>query len=132
AVYLFFSVTMLAAPSIYTTVVNTSANELSITAKGFDPAGLAPTVTFANTSLTLVSFTNTKIVAQLPTGFSPGSYSLTIKNSAGQMGTFEVTLGSVGPKGPQGAQGVQGPPGATGNTGPQGSQGPNGPTGPQG
>ncbi len=48
------------------------------------------------------------------------------------MGTFEVTLGSVGPKGPQGAQGVQGPPGATGNTGPQGSQGPNGPTGPQG
>jgi hypothetical protein len=121
-----------AAVAIYSTIVNTTNNRVTITGANFSPAGLAPKVVFSTTTLTLVSFTDHSAVAQLPTGFAAGSYSLTVANSDSQTATFSVTLGSVGPAGPAGPQGLTGAAGPTGATGPQGPAGPQGNTGPQG
>lgn len=129
------------APIIFSAVVNTTNNRITINGANFSPSGLAPTVVFATTTLTVLSFTNHSAVARLPAGFAAGSYSLTITNSVPQTGTFGVTLGAVGPTGPQGptgpagAQGPAGPAGSAGAAGPQGAPGPQGaqgPTGPQG
>jgi len=114
------------APAIYAAVVTTSNNHITISGKNFSPSDLAPTVVFATTTLTLVSFTDQKLVATLPAGFPAASYSLVVVNSNSQVATFTVTLGAVGPTGPQGAAGPPGP------TGPQGSPGAAGPTGAQG
>ena len=120
------------APKIFSTVTNFSTNHISITGQNFSPTGLAPTVYFATTRLTLSSFSNQAITAMLPTGFAPGSYNLAVVNSNAQAVTFAVTLGAVGPMGPQGPPGVQGPPGPQGSQGPQGAPGAQGPQGPPG
>jgi hypothetical protein len=86
-------------------------------------------VVVANTTLALASFTNRTVIAKLPAGFGAGSYSITLTNSSSQIGTFDATLGAVGPVG---AQGPAGPLGAQGPAGPQGAVGPQGPAGPQG
>lgn len=117
------------APIIFSAVVNTTNNRITITGSNLSPSGLAPTVVFATTTLTVLSFTNNSAVARLPAGFAAGSYSLTVTNSVPQTGAFGVTLGAVGPAGPAGPQGPSGPQGATG---PQGAQGPTGPQGPPG
>jgi len=117
------------APAIYAAVVNTSSNHITIAGTNLSPARLAPKVVFATTTLTLVSFTNQKLVATLPIGFSAGSYSLVVVNSNSQVATFSVTLGAVGPTGPQGPAGATGATGTTGATGATGSQGPAGPQG---
>ncbi len=121
-----------AALSIYSTVVDISNNQITVTGQNFSPSGLAPTVKFAGSLLSLVSFSSTTFVANLPTGFAPASYSLAVTNSNSQSATFSVTLGAVGPQGPQGAPGVQGVPGPRGARGPQGAQGVSGPQGPPG
>jgi len=130
-----------ANPAIYSTILNLSNNQITINGANFSPTGLAPTVKFANTTLTLVSFKDNSLVAQLPTGYGAGSYSLTVTNSNNLTGSSTFTLGAVGPMGPpgpQGPRGVQGLKGATGAQGPQGvqgatgAQGPQGPAGPQG
>jgi hypothetical protein len=132
------------APIIFSAVVNTTNNRITINGSNFSPSGLAPTVVFATTTLTVLSFTNHSAVAHLPAGFAAGSYSLAVTNSVPQTGTFGVTLGAVGPTGPQGPTGpaglqgpagpagAQGPAGPQGATGPQGGQGPTGPQGPPG
>jgi hypothetical protein len=121
-----------AAVAIYSTVVNTTNSRITINGATFSPSGLAPTVVFAHTALALVSFTNQKLVALLPAGFTAGAYSLVVTNSDGQTATLSVTLGTVGPTGPQGPAGPQGPPGQTGGMGPQGPPGAAGPSGPPG
>jgi hypothetical protein len=120
------------APTIYSTVVNTSNNMITVAGNNLSPSGLAPTVVFAHKALALVSFTNQKLVATLPAGFSAGSYSLTVTNGKSQSASFSVTLGTVGPQGPVGLQGPPGPQGTQGPKGPPGPQGPQGQTGPQG
>jgi hypothetical protein len=118
--------------AIYSTVVNSQKSQLTIEGNNFSPSGLAPTVVFAHTPLVLASFTNEKAVAQLPTGFGAGTYSLTVMNSSSQSAAFSVTLGAVGPTGPSGPtgpQGITGPAGAQGPLGPAGAQGPAGPQG---
>jgi len=104
------------APAIYSAVVNTSNNHITIaiTGNNFSLSGLAPTVVFARTALALVSFTNQKLVATLPAGLSAGSYSLTVTNSVPQTGAFSVTIGALGPAGPQGPIGPAGPKGRRG------------------
>jgi hypothetical protein len=123
-------------PVIYSTVLNVSNNQLTITGANFSPTGLAPKVQFSNTVPALVSFTNRVVVAQLASSFTAGAYDLVVTNSGGQSVTFSVEVGAsgpqgpVGPRGPTGATGPQGPIGATGPqglTGPQGSMGPPGP-----
>src|SRR5580700_6788844 len=99
------------APAIYSTVVNTSNNQITITGQNFSPSGLAPTVAFAHTALLLASFTDQVAVATLPAGFAAGSYSVTVTNSNSQTAALSVTLGAVGPVGPIGPAGPQGPSG---------------------
>jgi hypothetical protein len=119
-------------PAIYSTVVNLSNNQITINGANFSPAGLAPKVIFAHTTLTLVSFTNVSLVSKLPTGYGAGSYSLTVTNSNNVTATMNVTIGTQGPVGPQGPAGPRGATGSQGPAGPQGSQGPAGPQGPPG
>ena len=126
------SVASAATIAVYSTVLNTTNNQIAITGTGFSPTGLAPTVVFATTTLALTKFTNHSAVAQLPTGFSPGSYSLTVTNSNSQKATLSMTLGAVGPMGAQGPPGIQGEPGPQGATGQTGAQGPQGVQGPPG
>jgi hypothetical protein len=121
-----------ADPVIYGSVVNPSTSQITISGKLFSPAGTAPTVTLDNTTLSLVSFTNQTVVANLLAGFVPGSYRLSITNSSNQTTTSVATLGAIGPQGPQGPQGSQGPKGAVGAKGAQGPPGAQGPAGPQG
>jgi len=117
------------APVIYSAVVNTSTKSVTITGNNFSRSGHAPKVVLATTTLTLVSFTNQKLVATLPAGIPAGSYSLIVESSNTQAATFSVTLGALGPTGPQGPAGATGAPGATGAQGMQGVQGVQGPQG---
>jgi Collagen triple helix repeat (20 copies)/IPT/TIG domain len=101
-----------------------------------------PTVTLAETKLTVVTHTDTQIVAMLPRGgVDAASYSLIVSVPIPDSSTtvpsqpFEVTIGAVGPQGPKGdsgAAGPRGPKGDTGLTGATGPQGPKGDIGPRG
>src|SRR6516162_2080497 len=79
-----------ATPKIFSTVVNSSNNQITITGQDFSPAGLVPTVVLATSNLVVKSFSNRSVKATLPSGYSPGSYSLTVTNSNGQSAAFEV------------------------------------------
>jgi hypothetical protein len=120
-------------PVIVSAQVNSSTGQLTITGSSF---GTAPSVQLGSVFPQIVSSTTTTVIVALPANLNPGSYGLTVSNTAtSQTGTFVVTIGAVGPVGPQGSQGVQGPTGLTGPAGPvgpQGSQGVQGPTGPPG
>jgi hypothetical protein len=87
-----------------------------------------PVVTLASNVLTVLSIDAAHAMAQLPPGLAPGAYLLKVSrgNGAVQSGTFDLTIGAVGPEGPEG------PAGAVGETGPQGLPGPKGDTGAQG
>jgi Protein of unknown function (DUF1554)/Collagen triple helix repeat (20 copies)/IPT/TIG domain len=111
--------------------INYTNNQLTINGSGFEPAKKAPTVNFNGANLTLVSFTNNVVVAQLPST-AAGTYQLFVTNNEGLFWVFDVTYGAVGPQGPMGFQGPQGPAGATGNTGPAGPAGATGATGASG
>jgi hypothetical protein len=116
-------------PVIYSTVLNISNNQLTISGANFSPTGLAPKVEFSNTVPALVSFTNRVVVAQLASSFAPGAYYLVVTNSGSQSVMFSVEIGASGPQGPVGPRGPAGP---TGPQGPIGATGPQGLTGPQG
>ena len=119
-------------PTVFSTVVNFSNNQLTVAGQNFSPHGLAPVVALDNTKLVLVSFTDNSAVATLPSGLSPGSYRLTVTNSEKQLASFAATIGVVGPQGVPGPQGPAGPPGVQGVPGQQGLQGPPGTAGAQG
>ena len=73
--------------------------------------------------LNVTSSSDSQIVADLPGGLADGDYLLTVMRAPmgeGVTGTYDLTIGAVGPIGP------------TGPTGPQGDQGPQGDPGPQG
>src|SRR5438128_7595507 len=58
-----------------------------------------PTVKLADTPLTILTSTDTRIDAMLPAGVAPGSYVLTVArpgNSPNDSATFDITLGAVG------------------------------------
>jgi hypothetical protein len=110
-------------------------NQVTFNGSGFEPSTKSPTVLFAGVPLTVISFTNTQLVAALPTNTSAGNFTILIVNSLGEFMPYELTYGSTGPQGPIGAQGIPGQPGAAGPVGPQGPQGfqgPQGMPGPQG
>ena len=136
---LLFAVSMFAtsAPVVISASADSALTQLTIVGSGFSPSNSTPTVSLGNVSLSLASFTDTQIVATLPTNEPAGSYSLSVTETFGGLKTttFGVTIGAVGPTGPQGAQGPVGPQGATGAqgpAGPMGATGPQGPTGPTG
>src|ERR1035438_6017603 len=82
---------------IESTFVNTSTNQLTITGSDFKPSSSAPKVNLDNNVLVLVSSTNTKIVATLPTGLFTGYlYHLGVTNSVGSAGASTVTIPGPG------------------------------------
>jgi hypothetical protein len=136
---LLFAVSMFAtsAPVVISASADSALTQLTIVGSGFSPSNSTPTVSLGNVSLSLASFTDTQIVATLPTNEPAGSYSLSVTETFGGLKTttFGVTIGAVGPAGPQGPIGPQGATGAQGPAGPAGAtgaQGPTGPTGPSG
>jgi hypothetical protein len=121
------------APRISGSIVNTTVTPYQLTIVGSNFGSIQPPVTLDDLPLTVISYTNTMVVATIPNSVVPGSYTLVVTNGQnGQSGTSVTTIGAVGPQGPSGPQGPQGPTGPQGATGPAGSQGPTGPQGPAG
>jgi len=127
-----------AAPAIGIATISYSAKQLTIYGSGFPSQPTS--VKLGSVSLTVSSWTTTKIVAAFPaasppSGFPAGGYLLAATFSGPTTAYFDVTLGAAGAQGPTGPAGAQGPQGATGATGvqgPQGSQGQAGVPGPVG
>lgn len=112
--------------------INYSNNQVSFNGSGFEPSKKLPTVLFAGSQLTVISSTDTQIVAALPAITAPGNFTVLIVNSVGEFLPYELTYGATGPQGPIGPAGSQGLPGAVGPAGPQGPPGTQGPQGPAG
>jgi hypothetical protein len=138
-----------AAPAIEEAAVNYTTSPVQLTITGSNFGTSAPTVTVDGLPLTLVSYSATIVVADLPNSLIPpagpaASYLLVLTNNGSKAQPsvdFDLTIGAVGPQGsqgpagPGGAQGLQGttgPAGPSGSQGPQGIQGPQGSAGPQG
>ena len=128
-------------PLISDVLDNAAGAQITIQGQGFGTA--KPQVTLSGQSLTVVSSSDTSVVATVPASFTPGTYVVTLQNSAtkllglltAEIGQADGVTGATGPAGPQGPQGVAGPmgsPGAQGAVGPQGPAGPIGATGPVG
>lgn len=118
------------APAIEASTIATSVvpNQLTITGSHFGTG--VPSVTLDGMPLTILNFTDTAVVAQLPP-FPPGSYTLVVTNGQNhQTGVSVATVGAVGPPGPTGPTGPQGATGLPGPQGPQGIQGVAGQAGP--
>lgn len=109
--------------------INYTNNQVTLNGSGFEPSKKSPTVLFAGSALTVVSSTDSQIVATLPANTVAGNFTVLIVNTFGVFLPYELTYGSAGPQGPIGPQGPQGEPGVAGPAGPQGSQGPQGPQG---
>src|ERR1700722_12491200 len=116
-------------PVVNGVTISYNSNEVTVNGSGILPAKSAPAVLFNNAKLTLVSDTNTKIVAHLPATVTAGTFNLTVTNSENNKFTFDVAYGAIGP---EGQAGPIGPQGATGSPGVAGPTGPTGPTGPRG
>jgi Collagen triple helix repeat (20 copies) len=120
----------------------------SLTVDGGNFGTTTPIVVLDGFELTVRTFTDKLIVADLPAPVlvAPGSYTLTVtrtrranpgrghddedKGNGGQASAaFIVTIGAQGPVGPQGETGKVGALGPTGSTGPTGPMGPTGATG---
>src|SRR5215467_12982902 len=125
------SLALAATPVVNNSFINygVNPNQITINGSGFSPQGKAPAVNFNNVNLTVLSFSDTQLIAALPGGTQAASYRLRITNSQGNFYEFDVTYGAVGPQGPMG---LIGPTGARGPAGPQGPAGATGATGPQG
>jgi hypothetical protein len=77
-------------------------------------------VTLAGETLFIIGIpTATEIMAELPAGYQPGTYLLTVSRGSGSVknDTFNLAIGAAGPPGPAGQKGE------TGAQGPQGKQG---------
>jgi hypothetical protein len=126
---------MAATPAVQSAVVNAAANQIKIAGTSLSPATGSPVVKLDGAQLTLVLYSSTSILADLPTGLGPGTYKLTVATSSATVGMFDVAVGAIGPQGPAGPAGpagAQGPPGGTGAQGPAGPAGAQGPVGPAG
>jgi hypothetical protein len=152
-----FSASSLLAQTFIQSVVpnlTTTPQQITITGKHLTgdhwDSHSAPTVALGGEPLTVTSFTDTTIEANLPTGIVPGTYLLVLAHGFFPAATFNLTVGGggtqgeqgppgpAGPAGPMGLPGLPGLPGATGATGPAGPSGPaglpgaSGPAGPVG
>ena len=109
--------------------VNFSTNQMTVVGAHFPSK---PHLVLNDQELTIVSSTDTAIVATLPAAVlaTPGSYGFTIEQPRRSViAPFIVTIGAVGPQGPIGLTGLQGSQGIQGVQGQQGPQGQPGPAG---
>jgi hypothetical protein len=124
-------------PVIYSAIIDTSTtpNTLNLTGTEFAPTGNRPMLYFDNVLLTVPTYSNLAITANMPASPSPypaGTYDILITAGAVTSSPFGITIGGGGPQGPAGPAGPAGPQGPTGPAGPQGPQGATGPAGPAG
>jgi hypothetical protein len=119
-------------PVVNRGTVNYQTNQVTLNGSGFEPTKVAPTVVLSKTTLSVVSASDTQIVAKLPASVAPGAYGITVKVTGGASTVFDMTYGATGPQGPAGPAGAKGPQGATGQAGLTGAAGPQGPKGPAG
>lgn len=124
-----FAIAASNTPVVQNGTINYLSNQITLVGSSFEPGKTAPTVLFNGQALTVTSFSNTQIVATLPSALPPGTFNLTVTNSSGNSVVFDMTYGATGPQGPVGAAGPIGPQGLTGATGATGPQGPRGLTG---
>ena len=129
---------------ITTAEVTYTANQPNlITINGAFFGATKGTVILGDQFLTPISWTNTQVVADLPSNTPARSYLLVvIRAGSPPHGAYlDITMGVTGPQGPvgpigpigpQGLVGPQGPQGVTGTVGSQGPQGQQGTTGPLG
>ena len=117
------------SPQILNTMVNYSLLGRSQSTDIFQTGQLEPDRTISDQPLTVTSFTDAVIVANLPANIAAGTYLLTVTNSKRASGSADVTIGAAGPQGPAGLQGPAGPQGPAGSQGPAGPAGPTGPIG---
>jgi hypothetical protein len=118
-----------AVPAVQSGIINYVTNQVTLTGSNFEPGKDKPTVLFNGAALAVTSFSNTQIIAALPTGVTPGTFDLTVTNSSGNSVAFDIAYGAIGPQGPAGPVGPTGVQGPAGPTGPAGQTGPRGITG---
>jgi hypothetical protein len=118
--------------TVSNTTIDYGTNQVTINGSGFEPINKTPTVAMSGGSLAIVSYTDSQIVATLPTSIAAGNYGIVVGNAIGELLPFVVTYGATGPQGPPGAPGANGAQGPQGPMGLMGNPGPAGPTGPQG
>src|SRR5579859_4616201 len=88
--------------------INYNNNQVTFSGSGFEPLKKSPTVLFAGSPLSVISYSDTQIVAALPVVTVPGNFTVLIVNSLGEFLPYELTYGSTGPQGPIGLEGPQG------------------------
>ncbi len=113
---------------------DTESHLLIIQGEHFDNGRELEVVLGGVGSLAIDTRSATTIVARLPAGVLPGTYTAFVKTGPGTIreDDVDVTIGAVGPPGPQGDPGPPGPKGEKGDKGEQGEQGEQGPPGPPG
>lgn len=79
-------------PVVLNATVDYTANQVTLTGANFSPAGVAPTVAFETSALSLVSFTNQSAAVILPAGWTSGSYLLAVTNSNHQTAVYQMKL----------------------------------------
>lgn len=120
-------------PIITSATTDSTTNPTQLTLNGRNFGLNQPAVRLQGTPLTLISYTDTQVVAQLPANLPPGSYLVNLSRYQQLVAAaFDVTIGAAGPHGPKGDQGPQGLDGPQGAVGPQGPKGDTGAQGPQG
>jgi hypothetical protein len=118
--------------TVSNSTINYGTNQVTINGSSFEPVKRAPSVIMNGATFTIVSYTNTQIVATLPKNTAAGNYGIVVANAIGELFPFVITYGAVGPQGPAGPAGPQGATGSQGVPGPAGPTGPEGPAGPSG
>src|SRR3569833_1280001 len=91
--------------------VDFSRNQVTYNGSGFEPTKKSPTVLFAGSPLTVISYNDAQIVAALPANTVAGNFSVLIVNSLVLFMPNELTYGAAGPHGPLGPAGPLGQPG---------------------
>jgi len=133
-------------PAIESALESFSVKPSQLTVAGANFGAARPFVTLNGVALNVLSYTDTKVVAEVPLAIdaAPGTYTLTLVNNGAagnesqRTAAFAVAIGAIGPQGPAGTTGLQGPTGVAGPQGPAGpagatgGMGPQGPAGPQG
>src|SRR5579863_9302757 len=82
------------SPVIVEATVNSAKGYIALAGSNFSPTNVKPTVTMGGNSLTVFSFTNTKVVAEAPASLAAGTYLVIVTNSLSLTVPAYVTVGA--------------------------------------
>jgi hypothetical protein len=83
-------------PKIATTIIDYTANQITITGEYLAPQTAAPTVVLNGVTLAPLFFNSTTVVATMPSGLCPGSYTLALKSGKSIVNTEITTQWETG------------------------------------